>query len=44
MLSATAEPKKEKKEKKKENKPKKKADTPKPTRDDKSGRNSIEFF
>ncbi|MEZ8803443.1 RNA-binding S4 domain-containing protein [Vibrio splendidus] len=41
MLSATAEPKKEKK---KENKPKKKADTPKPTRDDKSGRNSIEFF
>ncbi|OED60025.1 hypothetical protein A165_23975 [Vibrio tasmaniensis ZS-17] len=44
MLSATAEPKKEKKEKKKENKPKKKADTPKPQRDDKSGRNSIEFF
>ncbi|MFN0722642.1 RNA-binding S4 domain-containing protein [Vibrio cyclitrophicus] len=46
MLSATAEPKKEKKEKKKENKPKKKADTPKPKpqRDDKSGRNSIEFF
>ncbi|NVN81073.1 MULTISPECIES: RNA-binding S4 domain-containing protein [unclassified Vibrio] len=44
MLSAKAEPKKEKKEKKKENKPKKKADTPKPTRDDKSGRNSIEFF
>ena len=41
MLSAKAEPKKEKK---KENKPKKKADTPKPTRDDKSGRNSIEFF
>ena len=41
MLSATAEPKKEKK---KENKPKKKADTPKPQRDDKSGRNSIEFF
>ncbi|PTQ04187.1 RNA-binding S4 domain-containing protein [Vibrio sp. ZF 223] len=44
MLSAKAEPKKQKKEKKKENKPKKKADTPKPTRDDKSGRNSIEFF
>ncbi|WP_192892059.1 RNA-binding S4 domain-containing protein [Vibrio bathopelagicus] len=44
MLSAKAEPKKEKKEKKKENKPKKKADTPKPQRDDKSGRNSIEFF
>ena len=44
MLSATAEPKKEKKEKKNENKPKKKADTPKPQRDDKSGRNSIEFF
>ncbi|MCX2757897.1 RNA-binding S4 domain-containing protein [Vibrio sp. Sgm 22] len=43
MLSAKAEPKKQKKEKK-ENKPKKKADTPKPTRDDKSGRNSIEFF
>ncbi|KAA8679822.1 RNA-binding S4 domain-containing protein [Vibrio gigantis] len=41
MLSAKAEPKKEKK---KEKKPKKKADTPKPTRDDKSGRNSIEFF
>ncbi|MEZ9050337.1 RNA-binding S4 domain-containing protein [Vibrio sp. 10N.247.311.64] len=40
MLSAKAEPKKEKKEKK----PKKKADTPKPTRDDKSGRNLIEFF
>ena len=40
MLSAKAEPKKQKKE----NKPKKKADTPKPTRDDKSGRNSIEFF
>ena len=45
MLSAKAEPKKQKKEKK-ENKPKKKADTPKPKpqRDDKSGRNSIEFF
>ncbi|WP_215405442.1 RNA-binding S4 domain-containing protein [Vibrio gigantis] len=41
MLSGKAEPKKEKK---KEKKPKKKADTPKPTRDDKSGRNSIEFF
>ncbi len=40
MLSAKAEPKKEKKE----NKSKKKADTPKPQRDDKSGRNSIEFF
>ncbi|MEG3220480.1 RNA-binding S4 domain-containing protein [Vibrio gigantis] len=44
MLSAKAEPKKEKKEKKKENKAKKKADTPKPQRDEKSGRNSIEFF
>ncbi|MCF7502904.1 MULTISPECIES: RNA-binding S4 domain-containing protein [Vibrio] len=44
MLSAKAEPKKEKKEKKKDNKAKKKADTPKPQRDDKSGRNSIEFF
>ncbi|WP_373939112.1 RNA-binding S4 domain-containing protein [Vibrio kanaloae] len=43
ILSAKAEPKKEKKEKK-ENKSKKKADTPKPQRDDKSGRNSIEFF
>ncbi len=41
MLSAKAEPKKEKK---KENKAKKKADTPKPQRDEKSGRNSIEFF
>ncbi|NAZ98094.1 RNA-binding S4 domain-containing protein [Vibrio toranzoniae] len=43
ILSVKAEPKKEKKEKK-ENKSKKKADTPKPQRDDKSGRNSIEFF
>ena len=41
MLSAKAEPKKDKK---KENKAKKKADTPKPQRDEKSGRNSIEFF
>ncbi|MCG9553572.1 RNA-binding S4 domain-containing protein [Vibrio sp. Isolate31] len=41
MLSAKAEPKKEKK---KENKEKKKADAPKSQRDEKSGRNSIEFF
>ena len=41
MLSAKAEPKTEKK---KENKAKKKADKPKPQRDEKSGRNSIEFF
>ncbi|MGF1756102.1 RNA-binding S4 domain-containing protein [Vibrio makurazakiensis] len=39
QLSAKAEPKKENKAK-----AKKKQDTPKPQRDDKSGRNSIEFF